>query len=78
MMGQCFEAVVSAVLSGEFECVIQVGCAETAHATVSDWELVRELLKNCFVETNAALEIFKRKILIWRMRAAIWQCQAHQ
>ena len=32
-----------------------------------------ELLKNCFVETNSALEIFERKILVRRMRATIRQ-----
>ena len=32
-----------------------------------------ELLKNCFVEANSALEIFERKILVRRMRATIRQ-----
>ena len=39
---------------------------------------VRELLKDCFVETNPALEIFQREILVWRMRAAIGQRESHQ
>ena len=39
---------------------------------------VRELLKNCFVETNAAFKIFQRKILVRRMRAAIGQCESQE
>src|SRR6266516_891063 len=39
---------------------------------------LRELLENCFVETNSAFEIFERKILIRRVRAAIRQCESHQ
>ncbi len=37
-----------------------------------------ELLKNCFVETDSAFEIFERKILVGRMRAAIGQREAHE
>ena len=36
-------------------------------------QLTGELLKNCFVEANSALEIFERKILVRRMRATIRQ-----
>jgi len=39
---------------------------------------LRELLENCFVEANAALEIFEWEIFIGRMRAAIGQCESHQ
>src|SRR5438132_10672151 len=39
---------------------------------------VSELLKNCFIEANAALEIFERKIFIRRMCAAIRQRESHQ
>src|SRR6266542_976132 len=39
---------------------------------------LRELLKDCLVQANAAFEILDRKILIWRMRAAIRQRESHQ
>ena len=39
---------------------------------------LRELLKNCFVETNPALEIFERKIFVWGMSAAIGQGESHE
>ena len=38
----------------------------------------RELLKDCFIEAYAALEIFERKILVRRMRAAIGQRKSQQ
>ena len=41
-------------------------------------ESVRELLKSCFVKTNTGLEIFQRKIFVWRMCAAIGQCESHE
>src|SRR5947208_15237744 len=39
---------------------------------------VSELLKNCFIEANPALEIFERKIFIRRMCAAIVQRESHE
>src|SRR6266540_663122 len=37
-----------------------------------------DLLENCFVEANPALEIFERKIFVRRMRAAIGQRKSQQ
>ena len=37
-----------------------------------------ELLENCFVEANPALEIFERKIFVRRMRATIGQRKSQQ
>jgi hypothetical protein len=51
----------------------RVGCAETAHATPTDHESPREFLKDCFVQTNTAFEIFERKILVRRVSATIRQ-----
>src|SRR5438552_9892251 len=39
---------------------------------------LRELLKDCFVQTDAALKIFERKSFVRRMCAAIGQCKSHQ
>src|SRR5947207_10094141 len=39
---------------------------------------VRELLQDCFVQTNAALESFERKILVRRMSAAIGERKSHE
>jgi len=39
---------------------------------------VCELLEDCFVETNSALEVFEWKILIGRVRTAIGQRESHQ
>ena len=53
------------------ERAIRVGCAETTHKTAFDHKSLRELLKDGFIETNAALEIFERKIFVRRVCAAI-------
>ena len=37
-----------------------------------------ELLKNCFVEANSALEILQREIFIRRMGPAAWQGESEQ
>src|SRR5437762_6885792 len=39
---------------------------------------LRELLKDCFVQTNSAFEIFERKIFVWGVCAAIWQRESHE
>ena len=39
---------------------------------------VRELLKDCVIQANAAFEIFERKIFVWGVRAAIGQRESHQ
>ena len=39
---------------------------------------LRELFQDCFVQTNAALEIFERKILVRRMGAAIGERKSYE
>ena len=39
---------------------------------------LRELLQDCFVQTNSAFEIFERKIFVRRMCAAIGQGESHE
>ena len=38
----------------------------------------RQLLQDCFVQTNAALEIFERKILVRRMGAAVGKRESYE
>ena len=63
-----FDAVVSAVLSGDSNAVIPLDALRTAHATASK-KSVRELLQDCFVQTDSAFKIFERKIFVRRMIA---------
>ena len=39
---------------------------------------LREFLHDCSVQTNAALEIFQRKVLVRRMSAAIGEGKSHE
>ena len=59
-----------------FESSRSAGCAEDS-ARYSRLGR-RELLKDCFIQTNAALEIFERKILVRGVCAAIGQGESHQ
>src|SRR5229473_5740389 len=43
-----------------------------------NFELLCQLLKNRLVQSNPTFEIFERKILVRRMRAAIRQRQTHE
>ena len=38
----------------------------------------RELLEDGFIETDAAFEIFERKVFVWGMSAAIGQRESHE